>query len=134
MSVYEKGLVTVLALQALFVALAIPLVLRKVPRNRVYGYRTCATLRDDRLWYEANAHFGRLLVALSALVTVIALAVYRWGDLAPRTAHDLSIPLMLLPILVCGVSTTRHVRKLEREQRTSATQVDGARGRLPLSR
>ena len=65
MSVYEKGLITILGLQALFLVLAIPLVLRKVRRNRVYGFRTCATLRDDRTWYETNAYFGRLMIVSS---------------------------------------------------------------------
>ncbi len=114
MNVYEKGLITVLGLQALFLILSIPLVLRKVRRNRVYGFRTCATLRDDRTWYEANAYFGRLMIISSAVVGSIALAVYRWGGFAPDGYRDFAIPLMLLPVLVCGVATTRHVRKLER--------------------
>lgn len=117
MSVYEKGLITILGLQALFLVLAIPLVLRKVRRNRVYGFRTCATLRDDRTWYETNAYFGRLMIVSSVVVTAIALAVHRWGGLSPRAYHDLSIPLMLLPILVCGVATSLHLRKLERVRR-----------------
>jgi hypothetical protein len=44
------------------VLISIPLILRKVPRNVVYGFRTRATLGDDLVWYEANAYFGRRLV------------------------------------------------------------------------
>src|SRR5947207_2664988 len=51
--------ITVMACDALFAVLAVPLLLRKVPPNVVYGYRTRATLTNDALWYEANAHFGR---------------------------------------------------------------------------
>jgi hypothetical protein len=42
MSVFEKGLITVLGCALLFVDLAIPLTLRKFPRNTVYGFRTQA--------------------------------------------------------------------------------------------
>ena len=64
MTVYEKGLLTILACDALFVLLSIPLVLRKVRPNVVYGYRTRAILADESLWYEANAYFGsRFIVA-----------------------------------------------------------------------
>jgi hypothetical protein len=37
MSVYEKELITILGCASIFVLLAIPLVLCKVPRNVVYG-------------------------------------------------------------------------------------------------
>src|SRR6266513_2997010 len=50
---------TVMACDALFIVLAIPLMLRKVRPNVLYGYRTRATLTDEALWYDANAHFGR---------------------------------------------------------------------------
>lgn len=59
MSVYEKGLVTILACNALFALVSLPLVFRKIPRNGFYGYRTRATLSSDFMWYEANAYFGR---------------------------------------------------------------------------
>lgn len=39
---------------ALFVLLAIPLVLGWVPRNRFYGIRTRRALADDAAWYRIN--------------------------------------------------------------------------------
>jgi hypothetical protein len=55
-----KALVTILICNAIFVMIAIPLILRKVPRNIIYGFRTRATLSGDFIWYEANAYFGKL--------------------------------------------------------------------------
>ena len=46
------------ALSALFVGIAIPLVLRRIPPNRWYGLRVPATLTDERVWYEANVVAG----------------------------------------------------------------------------
>ena len=56
---YGKGLVTVCACDLVLALVALPLALRKVQRNRAYGFRTPTTLSNDFLWYEANAHFGR---------------------------------------------------------------------------
>ena len=58
-SVYFKSFVTILACASLFALMAIPLILRKIPRNGAYGFRTPKTLSNDELWYKANAYFGR---------------------------------------------------------------------------
>src|SRR2546422_11326475 len=39
--------------------LAIPLVRRKVPMNRVYGVRIAKAFASDRDWYEINAYGGK---------------------------------------------------------------------------
>lgn len=40
-------------------AMSIPLIRRKVPRNGVYGVRFAATVVDDWVWHEANTKGGR---------------------------------------------------------------------------
>ena len=45
------------------IALAGPLLLRRIPPNGLYGFRTPSTLRDERLWYEVNAKTAVDLVA-----------------------------------------------------------------------
>src|SRR5258705_13124860 len=67
---------TVMACDALFIVLAIPLMLRKVRPNVLYGYRTRATLTNETLWYEANAHFGRGFLIGSAASGVAALVLW----------------------------------------------------------
>jgi len=49
MTVFDKGLITMAGCALLFVIPAIPLMLRKVPRNIVYGHRTRKTLSDDAI-------------------------------------------------------------------------------------
>ena len=56
------NLVTVIAPLAI-IALAIPLILEKVPRNRYYGFRTPFTMSSDPIWYRANKIAGITLVA-----------------------------------------------------------------------
>ncbi len=57
---YFKTLIIILSCDLLFILIAIPLILRRVPPNPVYGFRTRTTLTDNYNWYETNAYFGRL--------------------------------------------------------------------------
>jgi len=66
------GLLTILGCSFPMAVVAVPLVLRKVPRNRIYGFRSKATLRNDRTRYEANAYFGRGLFA-AGIVTAVSM-------------------------------------------------------------
>jgi uncharacterized membrane protein len=116
MTVYEKGLVTILACNALFALVSLPLVFRKVPRNGVYGYRTRKTLGSDFVWYEANAYFGLRFLIASALACVAAVYLYRSGGLEPGTYLKASIALLVAPALVAGLLTSRYVRALVEEE------------------
>jgi uncharacterized membrane protein len=61
----------------LLMSLSIPLILRRIPPNGLYGFRVPSTLNDESLWYAVNAFAGkRLLIAAAAnLVACAALAL-----------------------------------------------------------
>jgi hypothetical protein len=113
MDPFEKALITMLSCACLFLALAIPLVLRKVPRNRVYGFRTRATLNDDLLWFETNAHFGRRLVAAS-LFSVVAVFVLYYTALSPEIFVYAALGVIVAPALAAALDTFLHLRSLKR--------------------
>ena len=77
--VADASLTTVLlpwvfaATGALFVVVAVPLILRKVPPNRQYGFRTPTTLNNPRIWYAVNAATGWDFIALGG--GLVALSV-----------------------------------------------------------
>lgn len=58
---------------ALMVGLGVPLMQRRVRPNGLYGVRVSATLKDERVWYEANAASGRDLVWLGIALILAAL-------------------------------------------------------------
>lgn len=113
MSVFEKGLITVLCCDLLFVLIAIPLVLRKVPRNVVYGFRTKSTLSDDVVWYEANAHFGRGMIIASVFSAAAACLLYMTRGLSPELFFQFSIVALAAPPLAATVATARVIRSLK---------------------
>jgi uncharacterized membrane protein len=53
------------------ILLSIPLALRLIPRNRFYGFRIGATLKDDAIWYDVNAHSARHFIILGAVMVVL---------------------------------------------------------------
>jgi uncharacterized membrane protein len=111
-SIYEKGLVTILACNALFALVSLPLVLRKIPRNGFYGYRTRATLGSDFVWYEANAYFGWRFLFASIVTCIAAVLLYRSGALEPGTYLKVSVALLVAPVLVAALLTSQYVRAL----------------------
>ena len=109
---FFKGLVTVLVCDALFAILAIPLILRRVPRNVVYGFRTCTTLSDDFVWYEANAYFGRGLVVSSFISAAAILMLYGVRSVSQHFFFVSTIVALVVPPLVATLLTLRFARSL----------------------
>lgn len=56
----------------MFLVVAIPLVLRLVPPNPIYGVRTPATMADPGLWYRVNATTGLAVMLASAFYLAVA--------------------------------------------------------------
>ena len=77
--------VTLLLSHLLIAATSVPMILERVPPNRTYGFRTPATLGDERVWYAANAASGRWLLAATLISAAFAVAYlsHDRGALAP---------------------------------------------------
>lgn len=110
MGIYDKGIFTILAVSALLIAVAVPLALRRIPRNVVYGFRTRATMANDDIWYEANAYFGRGLIASTVCGFFLAYVIYLIRPFSPELFLPVSILVLAAPSLVATIATARHVR------------------------
>jgi hypothetical protein len=58
----------------LFVIISLPLILRMVPPNGIYGFRTAATQSSAAIWYPANAFMGWAL-SVAAVISAILLVL-----------------------------------------------------------
>jgi len=86
---------------ALFVVLALPLVLGLVPPNRVYGVRTPRTLADRDAWYRANRAGGVAIVLASAVYFAVALAFpYAKGAANDLSVWGLHLAAFVLPLAI----------------------------------
>ena len=64
------------------VIVSVPLILRLVPPNGIYGFRTGATRSTPAIWYQANAFMGWALSiaagASAAVLVVLPRRTRRW--------------------------------------------------------
>jgi hypothetical protein len=86
---------------------SLPLALRLVPPNCVYGFRTRFTRSRRDVWYDANAFTGRAMLAASlasAFILFAAPAVGGWGP-----AAIVFVPMVLATL--AGFVYLRHLRE-----------------------
>lgn len=77
----------------LLIALAVPLWLRRIPPNLLYGARFASTLESPTTWYAVNARAGRNLTLIGAAYLVLI------GVLAVEPALQGAAPLLGVTIL-----------------------------------
>ena len=61
---------------ALFIAIFVPLILKKVPPNKWYGLRVPATFSDETVWYEANVWMAKDMLKLGVLIIIAGAALH----------------------------------------------------------
>ena len=77
--------------------LAIPLVIRKVPMNRVYGVRIAKAFASDRDWYEINAYAGKLLLGYGLFLIAFGFIARPY---APPRSSIWMAPFLVGPLLL----------------------------------
>ena len=55
---------------------ALPLILRRIKPNGLYGFRVPATLNDPAAWYRVNARFGKGLFLTGAVFALAAIGFH----------------------------------------------------------
>jgi hypothetical protein len=53
--------ILILASGLMFAAISVPLIRRKIPMNRFYGFRVRAAFASQKRWYAINEYSGRVL-------------------------------------------------------------------------
>jgi hypothetical protein len=71
--------------------LSIPMILKKVKPNGLYGFRVKKTLENPDIWYAVNCYSGKWLLA-TGLITIISTIVLAY-------VPDLSIDAYALAVL-----------------------------------
>lgn len=86
--------------------ISIPLILRLVPPNGVYGFRTSLTRSSPDIWYAANVFSGWALLAAAVISGVTLLML-------PETAKRWSLmATFLLPILAAVAASFLYLERL----------------------
>jgi uncharacterized membrane protein len=97
----------------LFIGLSIPLILKKVPPNWIYGCRTKKTLSDPILWYEANHIFGKDFFISGLLTFIASLAMLILGqDANPSHAVITLLCILLLSLAGAALHSFKNVKRM----------------------
>ena len=117
MDIYAKSLITLLGVSLISIVIGLPLALRKVSRNSIYGFRTRATMSSDELWFSVNAHFGRGIIVASICGSVAGTGICALRLLPPEFITPASVLIMALPSLIATLATLRQLKKLRRSDK-----------------
>lgn len=106
------AMVSFILVGLLFISLSIPMVLRQVPPNGIYGFRVHRTLEDPVVWYEANAYSGRTMIwaGVATIITAIILALI--PGIRDISYVALVVGVMLVSVTVSLVLSWRHLSSL----------------------
>lgn len=102
-----------IVLSILPIGLAIPLILKKIPPNEIYGFRTARSLSDEKVWYAAN-YFSGWTLLIAGIISLIAIIILHfYPQLIQDTRHYgiivtgiFAVPL-LLAVLVSYIYSLR---------------------------
>jgi len=115
--------VVLLLLCALTAIVGVPLILRLIPPNEIYGLRTHKTLYYPAIWYEVNRVAGWALVAAAA-ITTLAVMMYSGTVLRP-VWRQFAVYFVLLA-LAAGASLW-YERNLERFRKRRTRRREAVR-------
>lgn len=95
---------------AIIAAVSIPLILKIVPPNKLYGFRTSQTLANRELWFRTNrfAGWALLLSAVASIAVFLAEPQYASG----RSAAGLLI--FLAPLAIAVAACIVYLRRVGR--------------------
>lgn len=103
------------AIGPVLLVLSIPLMLRWIPRNYIYGFRVASTLANTSVWYDTNALFGRHMFVLGLVMVLLEFVL----PLAIR--NQVLATIGIVGLVLFGVTDWRRANRWRRE-RESALQ------------
>ena len=90
---------------AVVFVLCIPLVLRLVPPNRLYGFRTRKTLSSPEIWYRANVFSGYALMIAVAVTALIISCV-------PQVSAEMCAAIFVALVLAATAASFAYVKRI----------------------
>jgi SdpI/YfhL protein family len=109
--VFDLG--ALFALNFLLAVLSIPFLWHLVPRNRFYGFRVPATLRDDQVWYSMNRRVARVMIPVCGALAVSAVVFRQVGLDSPVGRNVLSV-ITIVAIAAVTLRGWSEANRLER--------------------
>lgn len=92
---------------------AIPLILEKIKRNRLYGFRTPKTLSSDEIWYKSNKYMGKDFVLAGIILVIGSLFLLLFKDsISVEEIVLIELILVFLPLAILLIKGFNYLEKL----------------------
>lgn len=98
-----------LYLPLLMILVSVPMVMRRVPPNAFYGFRTPKTLSNPQIWYQANR-----LAGVNLIVGAILTMLFGWAVVCSFGATKASVLVPLVLLLAVVGSTAMSLLQLRK--------------------
>jgi len=94
---------------AFLMVIAIPLILKKVPKNGFYGFRTPKTMAgSDEQWYRINRE-GGIAIFIAGSISLLASIFVPLFARDPSQIVPICSQILVASMLVaCGIETIKH--------------------------
>jgi len=100
----------------MMILISIPLLYSAIGPNRFYGFRTRKTLSSLDLWYKANKHAAKELVAAGMVIIMLAigamLVFLRVTMFTTIQAIALFIMVTSVPLVIAVLRSSLYLKKL----------------------
>ena len=97
----------------LFLGLGLPMALRKIPPNSMYGFRTVKTLSSPEIWYATNRSMGIDLCIAGGVIALAAAVLHKALRAQPPQYLSLAnvgvMTVALTAVLVKGILQLRRL-------------------------
>lgn len=100
------------AVGLLMIGLSVPLIRCRVKPNCLYGFRTPKTLSSERVWYDANAYAGRMLLRTGIIFIAASVVLYFVFPAHFVTYNVACVVVLLSSLFVAVLLGFRHLRSL----------------------
>ena len=95
----------------IILVVSVPLMLKVVPPNRIYGFRTPRTLANRELWFRVNRFAGFALFSAAGMSTAVFIALPEFAS--GRSIAGLAV--FLVPMVIAVVASFAYLRRAEKE-------------------
>ena len=94
----------------LLAGLSIPMILKKIPPNGLYGFRVPATMNNPALWYDVNTYSGWRLLVVGLGTAVGSIILFYTVDSSVDGYALSCLGLFLALFLWCIISSYLYLR------------------------
>jgi hypothetical protein len=93
--------------------MSIPLIQKRVGRNRFYGFRLPKSMSNDERWYKSNWFAGWSIVCSSILSAILLTAILLFQNEMKLTDIRLcSVGALVIPLVLSLVASGIYLQKL----------------------